>query len=167
MAELILMCGIPGSGKSTYAKSFFNKNKDIYISRDQIRFSMIGEEEDYFSRENDVFKTFVNEINIALTKATRYVIADATHLNYSSRMKVLSRIKDRNTIVNCIVMEVDPLIAIERNKNRSGRSCVPEKAIMNMYNSFIPPEKGEPINSVLYINENNNIIKRKRLGGKL
>lgn len=166
MAELILMCGIPGSGKSTYAKSFMN-DKDIYISRDKIRYSIIKPNEPYFSKEREVFQEFVDEINIALTKAERYVIADATHLNFSSRMKVMSRIKDRNTIVNCIVMDVRLNTALERNKKRTGREFVPEDSIKNMYDSFSYPEKGESIDKVIYVNHENKIIKRELLGGRL
>lgn len=166
MAELILMCGIPGSGKSTFAKSFLT-NEDIYISRDAIRYSIIKPNEEYFSREGDTFNTFVNEINMALTKAKRYVIADATHLNFSSRMKVMSKIKDRNIIVNCIVLDIPLSTAIERNNKRKGREKVPEEVIKNMYNSFRFPEKGETIDKVIYVDAEMHIIKKERLGGKL
>ena len=166
MAELILMCGCPGSGKSTYAKSF-KTDKDIYISRDEIRASMIGPDEEYFSRETEVLQQFVDEINIALTKAERYVIADATHISFSSRMKVMSRIKDRSTIVNCIVMDIPLDIALERNSHRTGREFVPEHALKNMYNGLTPPQKGETIDKVVYVNCENKIIKTEKLGGRL
>lgn len=166
MAELILMVGIPGSGKSTYAKSFLT-DKDIYISRDKIRYSIVKPNEPYFSKEKEVFNAFINEINIALTKAERYVIADATHISFSSRMKVMSRIKDRNTIVNCIVMDIPLDIALERNSYRTGRECVEKDAIVSMYNGLSYPEKGETIDKVVYIDTEGHIIKREKLGGRL
>lgn len=166
MAELILMCGIPGAGKSTYAKSFIT-DKDIYISRDEIRFSIVKPNEPYFSKERDVFQAFVDAINIALTKAERYVIADATHISFSSRMKVMSRIKDRNTIVNCIVMDTSLDTAIERNKNRTGRAFVPEETIREMHRSLSYPEKGETINKVIYVDGGGAVIKKELLGGRL
>ena len=62
MGNLYLMCGIPGSGKSTYAKT----NKDLkyckYISRDDIRYSLLKDEDDYFSKEKQVFRTFIAQI---------------------------------------------------------------------------------------------------------
>ena len=114
-----------------------------------------------------MFQEFIDEINIALTKAERYVIADATHLNYSSRMKVISKIKNRNTIVNCIVMDTCLEIALERNSHRTGREFVPEDSIKNMYDNFSYPKKGEPIDKVVYINHENKIIKKELLGGRL
>lgn len=167
MPELILMVGVPGSGKSTYAKSFYDETKDVYISRDEIRFKLLKEHEDYFSKEKEVFDMFVSLINSSLEIAKRYVIADATHLSYSSRMRVMSRIKNRKINVNCIVMDVPLEIALERNKQRTGRSFVPETALKNMYESLSYPEKGETIDKVIYVNEDGIITKRERLGGKL
>ena len=51
---LVLMCGAPGSGKTTIAKKLMCNN-DLYISRDEIRYSMISNEYEYFSKEKEVF----------------------------------------------------------------------------------------------------------------
>ena len=55
MAELILMMGIPGSGKSTWVKNHM-KSDDIYISRDEIRFSLLQPGDEYFSKEKEVWR---------------------------------------------------------------------------------------------------------------
>jgi predicted kinase len=45
MTVLYLMCGIPGSGKSTWIKQ--NKiESDAVISRDVVRFSLVKEHEE-------------------------------------------------------------------------------------------------------------------------
>lgn len=51
MANLILMCGVPGSGKSTWAKQHL-KPSDVYISRDEIRFSLVAENGRIFFQRN-------------------------------------------------------------------------------------------------------------------
>ena len=48
---LYLMSGIPASGKSTYAHKLAEKTGAVYISRDEIRFSLLKDEEDYFTHE--------------------------------------------------------------------------------------------------------------------
>ena len=63
--HLYLMIGVPGSGKSTYAKNIL-KYGDIYISRDEIRYSLLTEEDDYFAKENEVIKTFIDNIDKSL-----------------------------------------------------------------------------------------------------
>ena len=62
---LYIMCGISGSGKSTFVKNNLKEN-EVWISRDKIRFSLVKENEKYFSKENLVYKTFVEEIQKCL-----------------------------------------------------------------------------------------------------
>ena len=51
MKTIWLLCGTPGSGKSTWAKSQIEKNGGIWISRDVIRFEII-EDGPYATVEN-------------------------------------------------------------------------------------------------------------------
>ena len=48
--QLIIMCGAPGSGKSTYIEKHFISFPGYtkVVSRDQIRFSILKDDEDYF-----------------------------------------------------------------------------------------------------------------------
>ena len=91
MTVLYLMCGVPGCGKSTW----INKNKidsDVVVSRDVVRFSLVKENEDYFSKENLVFNTFIDQINEAIDNKVNTIYVDATHINETSRNKVLDRL---------------------------------------------------------------------------
>ena len=58
---LYISCGVPGSGKSTFLKNHTKPNEAI-ISRDEIRFNLLKDGEDYFSHENEVFDKFVDNI---------------------------------------------------------------------------------------------------------
>ena len=56
MNYLIMFCGIPGSGKSTEAHrmagSLATRGITVeYISRDELRFSMISDESEYFPKK--------------------------------------------------------------------------------------------------------------------
>ena len=68
MASLVLMMGVPGSGKNNLCEKFIGEN-DIYVSRDEIRFSLVAEDEPYFSKEDEVLKTFISKVDEGITKA--------------------------------------------------------------------------------------------------
>lgn len=123
MNNLYLMVGASGSGKSTYANNFINTyGKPIkVVSRDAIRFSLLNDGAPYFSKEKTVFAKFIKEINEGLDKGD--VIADATHINEASRMKVISKVDLSKCKVSCIVVNTDETTAIKRNHLREGRSC--------------------------------------------
>lgn len=144
---LYILCGVPGCGKTTWAREFVYQQfeKDIrYVSRDEIRFSIIKDEEDYFSHEKEVYWKFAETITETLIDGFD-VIADATHLNEFSRRKLTQSIDRRYTDYEIVyvVFNVDLQTCLERNAQRTGRSCVPEQTIRNMYRDFRLPTKDE------------------------
>ena len=93
MATLYILCGPSGSGKSTWARNFILESDRLgsdvrYVSRDEIRYSLLKDGEDYFSHEKEVFKRFAGTLRHTLIDGFD-VVADATHLNERSRNKVL------------------------------------------------------------------------------
>ena len=147
MATLYILCGPSGCGKSTWAYKYMYEHidKDIrYISRDEIRYSMLKDGEDYFSHEKEVFKKFVGTIRQTLIDGFD-CIADATHLNEFSRRKLTQAIDMLYTDYQIVYVDfgANADICIERNKNREGRENVPETVIRNMCRSFRAPSLEE------------------------
>ena len=146
--------GIPGSGKSTWLSTHIGNN-DTYVSRDEIRFSLLSDDEDYFSHETEVFDKFVSEIEEKLNSGKR-VFADATHLNWASRRKLLERIHDKDNInieAYCFVTSLGT--CLDRNEKRSGRAFVPRGVIRRMNAQMTDPAH-DPFRyrAVRYIYEN-------------
>ena len=149
--KLFLMVGIPGSGKSTFIKDYTKKMYQPYavISRDDIRFKMVSENEPHFSKEKAVFKELVAEIKDSLSK-NDITFADATHINECSRGKLLRALGEslKDIEVHALVFKVPVELAIERNNGREGRKVVPETAIRNMNSQFTMPSFEEGIDIV-------------------
>ena len=155
MKNLYLMVGIPGSGKSTYILNHIER-KDAWISRDQIRFSIVDVDEEYFSHEVEVFEVFVKQINeVLMDSDTENIYVDATHINKASRKKILERLVLANVKVTVIWIKVSLYTALAQNKNRAGtRAFVPTSAIRRMYFSIEAPTTEEKfIDNVIIIGE--------------
>lgn len=160
---LYVMVGIPGSGKSTFINTHCQSDWKI-VSRDQVRFSIVKENEEYFSKEKKVFKTFIEEIVRGL-KDYDVTVADATHLNQGSRLKLLNSLGAnlKGVRVEAIVLRTSLDTALARNSQRIGRELVPEDAIKSMSNNFTFPKFEEGFDAINIVEENGE-IKRYVLG---
>ena len=156
---MLLCVGIPGSGKSTWVRSTMNPETDIYISRDNIRFSMLKNDQEYFEVENEVRDCFFRQIRnfTADDYPCECVYIDATHLNPKSRKSVLHAIGG-NTHKIAVNFDTPLEIALERNAQRTGRALVPESAIYNMHNRYIKPTLQEGFDEIWHILPNEKIV---------
>ena len=140
---LYIMCGLPGSGKSSFARQMLHVNNTIYYaSRDAIRLSIITDEDKYFSKEKEVFNIYIDNIVTAL-KNGQDVIADATHLNLASRKKLTNAIDKyfNNYYIFYIIFNTELETCLERNAKRDGRAYVPPETIHDMMKHFYPPKE--------------------------
>ena len=106
----------------------------------------MNENDDYFAKEDEVVKTFYEEINKAI-EGSEYenIYVDATHLTHKARNKTLSAISHNLNKINIIpiafITTVDK--CINNNANRSGRANVPNSVIRNMCASYEMPTYSE------------------------
>ena len=140
------------------------KYGDIYVSRDEIRYSLLTDEDDYFAKENEVIRTFIENIDksLVMEEYCGDVYADATHLSPKSRAQVLNQLKNKDK-VSVIYLDIPLNIILERNAQRKGRALVPENVVRRMYNSIILPTKEEGIEELIIIDENQNVKEVREL----
>ena len=50
MADLVVMCDLPGAGKTTFAKMFAKKNNYRYISIDNFYQAVFGNETEHYHK---------------------------------------------------------------------------------------------------------------------
>ena len=163
-STLYVMMGIPGSGKTTIAKNTAKNNDALHVSRDEIRFSLLTDKDNYFAKENQVYREFVKRIREGLA-AGHTVIADATHLNQKSRYKLFHNIhiNPADTMVIGMYMNIPLETCLERNETRKGgRTYVPPHEIYNMFAHLQPPSYEEPFDYIFIFNgEEMKLIERK------
>lgn len=155
---LIIMCGPSGVGKSFLAKHIADTHDDcIIVSRDAIRFAMLGKGEDYFAHEDEVIKRFYQNISDAL-RIHEYVIADATHLSVKARRRLFSNISiPSGTRIVGVWIETSVDTALRQNAARTGLARVPEDVIRRMFKTKVSPRKEEPFDEVIFISRDSNL----------
>lgn len=146
---LYLMVGLPGSGKTTFAKQLVKilDNTD-YVSRDDIRFRYFKENNVTFNKEFFTYeKQVCDEFYSTLAKSIQEghdVIADATHLTRKSRSKTIANVKkylEQDISVMIIYLNIPYKNCFVRNNKRQGFALVPTQELEKMNNNFETPDK--------------------------
>ena len=141
----------PASGKSFWARQHVDENH-VWVSRDEVRFSMLKDGEEYFAHENAVFSEWIHRIQKALDdENVQAVYADATHINERSRDKTLRNLRlGANVRVIPVVFKTPWETCYYRNKNRTGRARVPSRVMWQMRNDWqMPDTKKYPIVQII------------------
>ena len=149
--KVFLLSGIPGAGKSTFINKQMQSKTDIWISRDNIRFGLLKDGEDYFAHENEVKEIFFNAIaNNTSCSQWENIYIDATHLNPRARKSTMWNISKYCSVI-AVSFEIPVKVAIERNAQRTGRALVPESVIKNMYDSYKVPTLAEGFDEIWHV----------------
>ena len=138
-----MLVGLPGSGKSTFARSM----NAVICSSDQIR------EEFNLTDNNAVFAEMDRQVRVAL-KAGNDVVYDATNLNRKRRinyLKNLSHFAVRKKVI-CFVTPFS--ICKEQNMLRDEKWQVPDSVYDKFIRNFQMPAKYEGWDVVKFIFDN-------------
>ena len=151
MSKILVLCGPPASGKSTYAREFIKGKTDwVIVNRDSIREGRgnywVPSQEDYISD--------LEEFSVrAAIKRNYNVIIDATNLNPKTQEKWRKIATETKSSIEFMEFYVPFKEALERDKNRE--RSVGEKVLKNFYLKYYPDKYAEEISDKRYILEQN------------
>jgi len=138
--KIILLKGLPASGKSTFAKTIAERDKYKVVNKDSLREML---DSGKWSSKNEKFILEIRDKIIKDSLLSGYnVVVDDTNLHekHEKRMKeIIESLKDNEIKVgleiNDVFMDVPIQECIERDLKRP--NSVGEKVIRGMYNQFI------------------------------
>lgn len=130
MAKMFLMCGHPGSGKSTYARELARKNGYRYLSIDDMYATFNG---DPTSHDNkfDVWMTFFRQIHAAEI-AGHDIVVDTNAPTRGDREEFLNWFSDFEH--HLIWIDAPKELCLRNNQNRS--RVIPEDHMKRIFNFF-------------------------------
>ncbi len=170
--RLTVLCGLPFSGKSTYASAHAGPGV-LVLSRDEIIQGLMAEPKNrarcqvrasaierpvstyYPDRAQNAFNDAITELyveeiaRLLRTAKESEVIVDGTHLQPASRAFVRAFPDARRTAV---VFPVDPETSVARllaNKPQGFRGTVTDDMIWRMGDVFVPPLTEEGFNDII------------------
>lgn len=144
MPELIVFSGLPGSGKSTFAKEL--KGYKVHSS-DDLRKELFGDE-NCQDKNSELFDELHKRI-ITDLKSDSDVVFDATNISYKTRMSFLEKIKKIDCKKTSYLFATPYEDCIKRDMVRE--RSVGEQVIKNMYMNFYIPQRYEGFDDIKII----------------
>lgn len=147
MATLNIMIGIPGSGKSNYAKKCLTNDNTEYLSSDDIRIELYGFED---QTHNDIVFETMRRRTLNALREGKDVIYDATNLSKKRRSGIISEAHKLDVQINAYLCCTPINIILERNITRTERQ-LPWDKLVQMIQSIEPPMYYERFDNIYLI----------------
>lgn len=148
---MIMMCGLPGSGKSTYAQSVFvatpSIEKPVIHSSDALRKEMFGDEATQGDNQK-LFRELHSRIKSDLLSG-KDVIYDATNIKKKERIEFLKQLSKIKCFPICVVIVAGIALCYKQNEFRERK--VPTEVIHRMFRNWTPPHYSEGFEFIDYI----------------
>jgi len=133
--EIILMVGLPRSGKSTWIKT--NQNNHVVVSPDRIRKVVFGTQF-FLPVEPFVWATAKSMARLLLEQG-KSIIVDATNLSQGERWQWQGIADEYNADIRCVVFETPIEECLRRNETCPIDEKVPVEVIERMNCNYFPP----------------------------
>ena len=139
MNVLIVLCGLPGSGKSTYANYLTESGHFECVSTDQIRKRFYGSES-IQGNGKEVFTTAFFHLQ-AYGLIKKNCIFDATNISPHVRKKVIKECRNYYDLIICKYIDTPLDVCLHRNSQRE--RVVPKEVILRMARQLTMPSREE------------------------
>jgi predicted kinase len=153
--SLILLVGIPGSGKSTWARQYLQEHHDYQlVSTDQIRAELYGNEavqgdwQQVWQRVVMLWQQGIEQIRQGQSAG---VVYDATNARRRNRRQAIATARELGFDAILLIWFDVPLgVALKRNRMRSRQ--VPPDIVARMHRQLrgAPPSLSEDVDQILH-----------------
>lgn len=144
--KILILKGLPASGKSTFAKELVEKSDGLWkrSNKDELRLMLDGGQ---WSKANEKFVIKVrNSIILEALDNGKNVVVDDTNLDpcHEADIRALVekfiKLKWKEVDIEVKMFDTPLLECIDRDRKRDGKAKVGEKVIRDMYNRYLRKE---------------------------
>lgn len=142
MNHLIVLSGVPGSGKSYFSARLKTAvKKHVYIiSSDELRLNILGNQQD-LSEDVLIWKLFYSLVKTYSLDKEGIVILDATHSKKEYRLNNIAPFKDLYDQIDLVCFRLDKELVLEQNKERE--NPIPRDSLLKLIDQYEMPDEEE------------------------
>ena len=142
MNRLIVLSGVPGSGKSYFSQALKRAvKKHVYIiSSDELRYNILGNQQD-LSEDDLVWKIYYKLVEAYSIDKNGIVILDATHSKKVYRLDNIMPFRHLYDQVDLVCFRLDKELVLEQNKGRE--NPIPKDSLLRLIDQFEMPDDEE------------------------
>jgi predicted kinase len=153
--DVVLVCGLPGSGKSRFCAGFFKESGRRRVSRREIRrmlyeMTSFGEPwtEERFTRVDEVLVKHVERKIIEhLLQNRQPIIAENTCISAASRKTYLAIARQMHRTIGVVFLDTPMATCLARNRQKA--DPVPERVIAELAAALELPDAGEGFDQLM------------------
>jgi predicted kinase len=155
--DIIVVCGLPGSGKSHFAGAHFSGTGRLRVNRKELRrllfemtrFGQKWTEKDFASSDEFLVGHVERKIIEHFLQHHKKLLIDNTSMSRESRKQYLSIAHQTGKSIGAIFLDTPPVLCLERNRSRE--DSMPERVISNLEAEKELPEISEGYKEVMVV----------------
>ena len=155
--DIVLICGLPGSGKSHFASTYFSEGGRKRVNRKEIRrllfemtnFGRPWSEKEFASNDEHLVNHVERKIIEHLLQTKQKILVDNTNISVEAPKPFLTIAHQASRSIGAIFLDTPVLRCLERNRSR--KDALPERLISQLAAEKELPRPEEGFKEVLVI----------------
>lgn len=151
--DIVVICGLPASGKSTFAEKYFKNEERLRINRKEIRkfiyemthFNTPWNESLFNEKDEQLVWHVERKMFEHLLHQNKKILIDNTSITRDSRKKYTEIAQTNKKTIGAIFVNITIEDCI-KNNDKKGEQKVPVNVITKLYSQIEPISKSEGFN---------------------